>query len=149
MKLDPLEYRFRAVSGKLVAQIFNPTTDKIQLRGSESYVVDPKGQSHPLRSMSIAPNSFGKVIIPPSRPVVYDSGPYWGIGVGTTIGEVHHHHDVHCKAMVEHPVYLMIDDDDDSYYWDLSGEGELRMHFEYQRGDKIFYDDFVLRRVKM
>ena len=148
VKLDPLEYRFRSVSSRLVIQIHNPTDQNIQLRGSESYVVDPNGQSHPLRSLAIAPNSFGKIIVPPPRPVVYDTGPSIGFGVGTYIGSAHHH-DVHCDAVVAHPVYLDVYDEDDSYYWDLSGEGDLRIRLTYQRSDKTFSDEFRIRRVKM
>jgi hypothetical protein len=150
VKLEPMEYRFRSVSSRLVVQIYNPTDQNIQLKGNESYVVDPQGQSHPLRSLAIAPNSFGKIIIPPPRPQVSDTGPTIGFGVGTYIGEGHHHHhDVHCDAMVDHPIYLDIYDEGDSYYWDLSGEGELRLRLTYQRTDKTFSDEFTIRRVKM
>jgi hypothetical protein len=153
VKLDPLEYHFQSASGRLVVQIHNPTDQNIQLRGEQSYVVDPGGQSHPLRSLSIAPNSYGKIIIPPMRPEIYDTGPHIGFGVGTYIGEAHHHHDAHCDAVVaqpavDHPIYLDVYDDE-SYYWDLSGAGDLRMRFTYQRADKTFSDDFVMRRVKM
>jgi hypothetical protein len=152
VKLDPLEYRFRSASGRLVVQIHNPTDQNIQLRGEQSYVVDPGGQSHPLRSLSIAPNSFGKIIIPPMRPEIYDTGPHIGFGVGTYIGESHHHHNSRCEAIVDepidHPIYLDVYDDE-SIYWELSGTGDLRIRFTYQRGDKTFSDDFVIRRVKM
>jgi hypothetical protein len=147
-KLEPLEYRFRAVEGRLVIQIHNPTDENIQLRGSESYVVDPKGQSHPLRSLAIAPNSYGKVIIPPPRPVVYDTGPHIGFGVGTYISR-NEHHDVRCDAMVNHPIYLDVYDDEDAYYWQINGEGDLRIRLTYHRKDKTFSDNFRMRRVKM
>src|SRR5881394_1297012 len=56
VRVDPLEYRMRAVENRLVVRIFNPTTDPITLAGDKSYVVDPAGQSHPLRAQTIAPD---------------------------------------------------------------------------------------------
>ena len=61
--------------------IFNPTGDAITLLGDQSSVVDPRGQSHPLRTQSIAPAAFIKLILPPMRPV-YRANPSIGIGVG-------------------------------------------------------------------
>src|SRR5437879_2762117 len=82
--LDPLEYRLRTVENRLVMRAFNPTSDVIELVGPKCSVVDPDGQSHPLRSQSIAPQSFIKLIFPPPRPQVYEPyyGPYWGVGLG-------------------------------------------------------------------
>src|SRR5690348_14958378 len=130
-KLDPLEYHFRSVDGRLVVQIHNPTDQNIQLRGSESYVVDLKGQSHPLRSLSIAPNSYGKVIIPPPRPEVYDVGPTIGFGVGTRIGMVDDSRYIERDPVLDRPRYFAVYDEADSYYWDISGEGDLRIRLTY------------------
>jgi hypothetical protein len=147
VKLDPLAYRFNAIDNRLVVRIENPTNDKIQLRGNESYVVDPQGQSHSLRSISIAPRSWVKLIVPPPRPVVYDTGPTFGVGFGTRIGMNDDRHDV--EPLDDRPRFLAIYDDDESYYWDLKGEGEMRIRFSYERSGKAFDDDFVLRRVRM
>jgi len=83
--VDPLQYRLRTVDNRLVMRIFNPTEDPIELVGARSTVVDPSGQSHPLRGQTIAPNSFMKLIFPPRRPQVYypSAGPTFGVGVGT------------------------------------------------------------------
>src|SRR5215218_6311688 len=62
---QPLEYRFRTVDNRLVMSIDNKTDDTIQLQGDRSSVVDPSGQSHPLRTQPIAPQSFIKQILPP------------------------------------------------------------------------------------
>lgn len=150
VKLEPLEYRFRAVEGRLVVQIHNPTDQTIQLKGNESYVVDLNGQSHPLRSLSIAADSFGKVIIPPPRPEVYDTGPRIGFGVGVThVGMVNDARYLEPDPLINRPRYLAVYDEEDSYYWDICGEGELRVRFTYQRADKTFSDDFRFRRMKM
>src|SRR5205814_908677 len=68
VRVDPLEYRLRSYDNRLVLSIFNPTQDPITLAGDRSYVVDPKDQSHPLRSQTIAPNTFVRLILPPMRP---------------------------------------------------------------------------------
>ena len=52
-KIDPLEYRFRSYEDHLVLRIYNPTNDPIRLIGDQSSAVDPKQQSHPLRSATI------------------------------------------------------------------------------------------------
>src|SRR5690348_12149073 len=51
--IDPLEYRLVTVDNRLVMRIFNPTDDAIQILGEKSTVVDPTGQSHPIRSQTI------------------------------------------------------------------------------------------------
>src|SRR5689334_8058091 len=58
VRIDPLEYRLRASENRLVMSIFNPTADPITLAGERSYVIAPDGQSHPLRTQTIAPNTF-------------------------------------------------------------------------------------------
>src|SRR5678815_3269492 len=55
---DPLEYRLRTADNRLVIQIYNPTKEPITLLGDRSLVVDAGGQSHPLPSMTAAPESF-------------------------------------------------------------------------------------------
>src|SRR5262245_50127092 len=65
---DPLEYRLRTADNRLVMRIYNPTDAPITLLGARSSVVDPDGQSHPLPSMTAAPESFIKLILPPLRP---------------------------------------------------------------------------------
>src|SRR5262245_44628212 len=52
---EPLEYRLRAYDNRLVMRIYNKTDDPIHLQGDRSFVVDPDGQSRPLRSQTIAP----------------------------------------------------------------------------------------------
>src|SRR5213075_2995574 len=81
IKRDELEYRMQAVEGRLLMHIVNATDDAIESVGAESSAVDPAGQSHPLRSQSIAPHSFIKLIFPPMLPY-YRSGPTFGIGIG-------------------------------------------------------------------
>src|SRR6184192_495438 len=79
VRVDPLEYRLRSYDNRLVLSIFNPTQDPITLGCDRSYVVDPKDQSHPLRSQTIAPNTFVRLILPPMRPGYYQSSPTIGL----------------------------------------------------------------------
>src|SRR5687768_7678495 len=63
--MDPLSYRLITVDSHLVMQIHNPTETPVQLLGDRSTLVDPQGESHPLKSQTIAPQSFAKLILPP------------------------------------------------------------------------------------
>jgi hypothetical protein len=73
-RVDPLEYSMRTVDNRLVVRVFNPTDDAIELVGPRCSVVDPDGQSHPLRTQSIAPGSFIKLIFPRRARRLYDYG---------------------------------------------------------------------------
>ena len=168
VRLDPLEYRMRAVEGRLVMHVHNPTQDTVVFLGERSTVVDTRGQSHPLRGQTIAPGSFVKLIVPPMRPRVYRSGPSFGIGVGVGVHNSHPHHYrsyspyYRRRAMyydyfdaydpwLDEPVYLTVYDDADAYYWDWDGEGEARLHLLYQRGreSEPFEHLIVLYRSKV
>ncbi|MDB6017606.1 MAG: hypothetical protein JWR19_2095 [Pedosphaera sp.] len=79
---DPLEYRFVRRHDYLDMRIANPTEDRIVLLGNRSYVVDPNGESHPVRGRAIAPHSYTSMLLPP-RPLTYEvTAPYYGWGGG-------------------------------------------------------------------
>src|SRR5687768_15397193 len=82
VNIGPVEYRLRTVESRLVMRIYNRTETAIQLLGDQSAAVDPDGQSHPLRSQTIAPGSFIKLLLPPNRPQIRRTGPSIGIGLG-------------------------------------------------------------------
>jgi hypothetical protein len=168
VQMEPLEYRFRTVDNRLVVRIFNQSDETIQLIGERSSVVDPDGQSHPLRGGPIAPHSFLKLIIPPPRPTVYDSGPTFGVGLGVGVSRHYHRHPFYhgyyydyfnypydyyymrpCYDFYDEPRYLSVHDENDTFYWDWKGEGEARLMLVYQRGDKEFRHEFMFRRRKM
>src|SRR5207248_10060294 len=94
--LDPLEYRFRSYEDHLIIRIFNPTDDPIQLLGAQSSAVDPKSQSHPLRSATVESHSFVKLILPPPLPYVGPYGPTIGLGFGMRAD----------ATSDDHPIYL-------------------------------------------
>jgi hypothetical protein len=154
--IDPLEYRLQTVDNHLVVRIFNTTDDTMQLLGDKSSVVDPEGQSHPLRPGPIAPHSFLKLILPPPRPQVYDSGPTFGIGVG-----VHASHnddpDRHYRGAygvydpaLDPPRYMYVYDEGNAYFWDWHGDGDARLTLVYQTSHKdLIHHEFTFRRRKM
>ena len=167
VEIDPLTYRLRSVDNRLVMRVYNNTDDSIELLGDKCSVVDPDGQSHPLRSMSIAPKSFIKVIFPPPRPYVYDTSPTFGVGVGYGMRvdalpgpppeglpdrrDFHTHENAWNPYFRDEPRYLAaaVDDSDNSYYWEWKGVGESRVNLVYRRGDSEIRHAFVFRRVKM
>jgi hypothetical protein len=150
VSVDPLEYRLRSVENRLVMRIFNPTEDAIELVGPRCTVVDPGGQSHPLRSQSIAPGSFIKLIFPPPQPRVYDYGPTFGVGVGYSVGAYPYRRYPYPYDPYDYgPRYLAVYDENDALYWDWRGEGEARAVLTYRRGDKEFRHEFLFRRQKM
>jgi hypothetical protein len=143
--LPPLSYTLRTVENRLVMRIYNQTDEPIRLLGSQSTVVDPKGESHPLVSQSIAPGSFIKLILPPMRPQ-YNPGPQIGIGVGGRFG---HAGSIHQPYYPSAPQYLQVYEPSNAIYWDWKGESQAKLNLVFERGDKTFKHDFVFQRRKM
>lgn len=152
VKIEPLVYRLRSVEGRLVLRIRNETDAAIQLDGERSAVVDTEGQSHPLRSQTIASGSFIKLIIPPLRPRVGRPGPTFGVGVGigTSRYDARRGHALPSHDPFLHePMYMTVYDDSDAYYWDLEGEGAIRLELVYRRGEETINHHLELARRKM
>jgi hypothetical protein len=154
--VEPLQYALRTVDNRLVMRVYNRTDEPMELIGPRSSVVDPSGQSHPLRSQPLAGQSFIKLIFPPPRPRVYDPGPTFGVGVGYGIGSAHphrrHHPHYHSGGYFydgDEPRYFAVYDEGDVYYWDWRGAGEARVSLVFRRGDKEFKHEFTFRRVKI
>src|SRR5690349_18498614 len=68
LAIDPLVYDLQTVEDRLVVIIHNDTDEAVKLLGEDSYVVDPKGESHPLPTRAIASHSGTKLILPPVPP---------------------------------------------------------------------------------
>ena len=145
--VDPLSYHWRTVDSRLVVQIVNGTNDPIELLGAKSTAVAPDGQSHPIRGQTIASNSHAKLILPPPRPRVYNSGPTFGVGVGMRV-------DARDRGFPNDPYdaeprYMTIYDDENAIYWDWNGQTDVCLTLVYQRGEQSFRHEFALRRKKM
>jgi hypothetical protein len=143
---DPLEYRMRSVDSLLVVQIYNPTDDTITLLGSQSSVVDPNGQSHPLRTQTMASHSFVKFILTPQPPVIQNNGPSLGIGIGV-ISSRSRRRFIDDGFYDTEPRYFVVMDDQ-ALYWEWDGETEVRLLLAFDRNGKQFSHEFVIARKK-
>jgi hypothetical protein len=150
IKIDPLEYHLRAVEGRLVMQIFNPTDDPITLLGDRTYVIAPSGQSHPVRGQTIAQHSFIKLILPPMRPYYREDGPHFAIGVG--IGRAygpwpyHGYPYYYNSYYYDEPRYIAYYDPADATYWNWPAEWNATVHLQFQRDTATFAQEFVFQR---
>jgi hypothetical protein len=152
----PLQYRLISYDDHLIVRIYNPTPDRIQLLGDESSVVDPQGQSHPLRSRMIAPNSFIKLILPPLAPEVAPYGPAIGFGLGFAYATPYWgmgFYDPLYDPLWERPRYYAVYDANGTEYWIWSGQSDVRLTLVFRRDQqnqqKPFSQDFVLHRRRM
>ena len=164
VRMDPVEYRLRSFDSRLVMIIQNGDSAPVQLIGERSYLVDPEGQSHPLPSFAIAPESYAKLILPPFRPVG-EPGPVIGIAIGGGFGRIAFERRggparfdrwwygdrggyVYEPGRVYEPGYVVADYPSDPYYWEWDGETDVRLELVFvgQRGE--FHGDFVFHRRK-
>lgn len=152
------EVRYEALtaSGRLVLFVINMSDQPLKLLGEDSYAVDPRGESHPLPTRTIAPGSSTKLIFPPVRPTFRRSGPSFGVGLGVGLGSARRlgYYGAGRYGYFGDPFY---DDfpryyqlaDDGTTYWSWSGAGtEVTVRLVYQRGDERFHHEFTFRRVK-
>jgi hypothetical protein len=153
-KRDELEYQLQSYDNRLVMRIVNPTDEAIELIGPESFVVDPNGQSHPLRSQSIAPHSYIKLILPPLRPY-YRTGPSFGIGIGVSASRGYGrrywpgYRDPFYDPFYDSPRYMVLYDESDTTYWSWEGETEARVRLTFRRNNQLFHHNFLFRRKKV
>jgi hypothetical protein len=150
VKRDEMEYRMQSVDNRLLMYVVNPTDDPIELIGPQSTAVDPRGQSHPFRSQSIAPHSFVKLILPPMRPY-YRTGPSFGIGVGIHAyrGRRYPFGGGFYDPFWDEPRYFAVVDETDTLYWSWEGESEARIRLTFRRGREEFHHNFLFRRKKV
>ncbi len=78
---EPLDYRLYRYRDRLLMHVTNPTSDRIVLLGNRSFVVDPNGESHPIRDRVLGPHSFTQFVLPPI-PFTYAYPDYWAYGPG-------------------------------------------------------------------
>jgi hypothetical protein len=154
IKIDPLEYRFESYENRLVTSVFNPTPDPVTLLGERSYVVAPNGQSHPLRTQTIAPSAFVKLILPPMRPYYRESNPSIGIGFGVGFSRGYYGrrpwgYTRYGAGYYDEPRYITYYDESDATYWAWEGETDVKLHLVYQTPKDTLTDDFTFHRRKM
>jgi hypothetical protein len=83
-RTEAAEYQARAVDGRLVMNVFNRSEAPLTISPTRSVVVTSEGQSRPIFGQTIAPGSFGQVMVPPPRPTARADGP--ALGYGPQIG---------------------------------------------------------------
>ena len=145
----PVEYRLTVFENRLVTRIFNRAGEPIRILGERSVVVDPGRQSHPLRTQTIAPGTYVKMILPPMRPQAEPSGPTFSIGLGTGFGGRRGFYDPFWGGSYgAAPGYTIYDGGD--VYWDWSGETDAEVHLVMQmEGQQPFVQEFVFHRRKV
>lgn len=152
-----VRYEARAYDDRLVLFMFNESdAEPLKLLGEDSYAVDPRGESHPLPTRTIAPGSSTKLIFPPVRPT-FRAGPSFGVGVGVGLGSAHgrrgyygtgHHGAFGDPFHGDYPRYYQLSDDGTTY-WTWPGSGtDVSVRLVYQRGAERFEHQFTFRRVR-
>lgn len=136
VRAEPLEYAFLALDDHLSVRVTNPTDEAVQLDATQSYVVDPAGETHPLPPRTIAPHGFATLTIPPIRPL-------YRIGSHTYSGGRPRY-----ANGTSQPAYVVLDDSL-GYYWDWPGSGDIRLVLIYWRDKQVFENQFVLVRRKL
>ncbi len=132
-------YLMQAYENRLVVQLHNKDAASVELLGEKSFVVDPAGVSHPLRSLTIAPDSWAKLVLPPLRPRFQDHGFNFGVGAQSDASDA--------PGMIQ-PVYLDVYADTDAFYWDWDGDSPIRMRLTYRRaGGAEVSDEFTIGKV--
>ncbi|HWW00184.1 MAG TPA: hypothetical protein VNZ64_10855 [Candidatus Acidoferrum sp.] len=147
VRLDPLEYHLRRVHDRLEVTISNPTDDRLALLGNRSYVVDPRGESHPLRGHVLGPHSFTRMFLPPP-PLTY---PYpdwaaWGWGWGW--GPYNPFWSPYYGSVYWGPPPVAYYQVTTAYDWGWK-TGPARLRLTYERNGKTFEHDFEFIREPM
>lgn len=132
-------YLMQAYENRLVMQLHNKEATPVELLGEKSFVVDPAGVSHPLRSLTIAPDSYAKLVLPPLRPRFDDHR--FNFGVSSQVSHLD-------SPRAIQPVYLDVYADTDAFYWDWDGESPIRMRLTYRKaGGAEVADEFTIGKV--
>lgn len=155
-RIDPLEYRLRTSDDRLVMLVYNRGGRTVKLSGPDSAAVDPRGESHPLPSRTVPPDSYLKLVLPPPLPQVRSYGPAFGFGVGMGYGRRFgrpYYDGLGFGAGMDddvEPRYYSVYDPNDRTYFNWPGDSDLRLLLAFQTdGGEAFRHEFLLRRRKM
>ena len=141
---DPLQYGFVRHNDRLSMTIINPTDDRMRLLGDQSFIVDTRGESHPLRGRILAPHSYARMLLPPI-PASYQTtyGPSGFIGPGYGFGYPYgwggfYDDFYYGPVTTSYQVHAPYD-----WRWEA---GPIRLRLTYSRAGKNFDHDFVIAR---
>jgi hypothetical protein len=143
---EPVRYRMRVVDNRLVIRVFNATMEPVELVGTRSAIVDPSGQSRPVRGQTIPPGAFAKLILPPIRPeFVSDTGfrlESSSGGYGPGLGRSEFGYD---SPGVPTEYRLR---DGGEFYWEWTGDGPARVILVFVHEGKETTQELVFSRRK-
>lgn len=80
---EPVTYHLVDQSSRVGIRVENTTDAPLTIKGEESYIVTPDGQSQPMRGGTIAPMTWSGFTVPPLIRTYERSGMSFGFGVGT------------------------------------------------------------------
>jgi hypothetical protein len=151
LSVPPLEYHMQAYEGRLVLRIFNHTGEIIFLQGGKSSVGDPEGESHPLRDLTIVPDSWIKLILPPLRPQAEAYGPDVGFGFGVVgdRGDAFYPNFEGDPYYYDAPRSYSASPVGDSRFWEWDGQTDVRLILFFQRKSGDFHQEFTFHRRRM
>ncbi len=139
----PLYYRLVSYENRLVMHIANASDQPVRLIGDRSWIVTPDGESRPLISQTIAPQSHIKFILPPIPVRAVRTGPSIGIGFGVSSGGVG------TGAGVGMPLRSQTYIREEDTSWDWDADTDVRMHLEFEHNGETLTRDFTFLRKKV
>jgi len=137
---EPLQYRVSRHDDRLVLQIENPTANPVNLVGSRSFIVDPGGESRPIRGRGIAPHSHVVMTLPPQPRTVATYGypgyygPMWYGPYGYPYGPYYYPYAYSSSYEIITP-----------YDWQWK-KGEVRVQLSYSYQATTFEHQFVFSK---
>lgn len=147
VRYPPLEYRLVRQKDRLAMRVLNPTTERLTLDGGRSYVVDPEGESHPIRSRILGPNSFTRMLLPP-LPFTFAYPDYswgWGMGWGWRWGPYDPFWGPLYGPAFYGPPPISYGQVISRYDW-IWKTGQIRLHLTYQSNTNGFDHEFQIVR---
>jgi hypothetical protein len=139
---SPLQYHMARRGDLLAMTIDNPTDDRIVLRGDQSFVVGPKGESHQVPGKVIAPHSFMFMTVPPVETSYQTGTPYGWWGPGFYPGWGYPYSSLYGGY---YGSYYFGPYQTTTYDW-VWKTGPARLRLSYDRDGKSFDHSFVITR---
>lgn len=143
LHLPPVDYRLQRDGKRLAIRIENPNEQPVDILTNKSYIVDPKGRSHPLPGQTIAPHGFLPLMLPPV-PLTYKvytpsstySSPWWVTHRYPFAADWYEWYDMPNSYSVQERT-------PNNWEW---GEGPVRLHLTYQHQGQAVEQQFLLER---
>ena len=150
IRQEPLEYRVSQDEGRVKLRIINPTAERVILLGGRSYVVDPAGESHPVRGRVLGPHSYVQLLLPPipfkfAHPDYtwgwgWDAGNWgWGWPDYAPMAGPYYSEGFFGPPPIVYSRALT------AYEWKWK-QGPVQLHLAYERGAASFEHDFKFDR---